>query len=630
MNDKRIALKAGTELLIDNKKIQIKNESGRGANCIVYDAVYIDQAGILHKSRIKECYPVYLQLDRNISGEILASENDCTNFNSAKAQFKEAYKKNAKIRNTSGLINSTINASDLFYINGTYYTIMPFDEGSDYKNYTDTSLKELFEHIRSFAKLIKKYHENGYLYLDIKPENILVIPETTEHIYVFDFDSLVTLDELKSNAKYRLSFSDGFSAPEQIQGKISKIGYHTDIYSIGALVFYKIFGRKAGLEDCKISTKFDFAQIKYKDSRYQPVLFKKITAFFKKSLSTSIISRWSNIQSLIDVVDELVQLSDIESTFVYDSFQYNSSCFIGRTEELNTIHEKLRKQQLIFISGIGGIGKTEIAKKYTQKYREDYNTVVFSVFDSSIINIVNNEIIINGVVQDVDEDDEVYFERKLNILKKILLPNDLIIIDNFDVDFDEKLEKILECPCKFIITTREDFRDYNYTQINIDKIEDFDEILELFKAYNDIDYTDSEFESVKNIIEIVDSHTMTVELIAKYLRESEESPENLYKKFLEKEGVMNTKETGVKHRKDSRLSKNSVNNHIRILFDLSSFSASEKEIISSLSLFGNIRISKKKFEELCNLDDVDNKINTMVKRGWIEYNDLQKNCHCTR
>lgn len=135
-------------------------------------------------------------------------------------------------------------------------------------------------------------------------------------------------------------------------------------------------------------------------------------------MSTSIISRWSNIQSLIDATDELVQLSDIESTFVYDSFQYNSSCFIGRATELNTIHEKLREQQLIFISGIGGIGKTEMAKRYAQKYREDYNTVVFSVFDSSIKNLVNDDIIVNGIVQDVDEDDEVYFERKLNILKK--------------------------------------------------------------------------------------------------------------------------------------------------------------------------------------------------------------------
>lgn len=624
MNDRRIALELGTELFIDNRKIQIRSESGRGANCIVYDSVYIDQAGVTHKARIKECYPVYLQLDRNCSGEILASESDYIKFNNAKEEFKQVYKKNAEIRNTSGLINSTINASDLFYINGTYYTIMPFYEGSDYRSYTDTSLKELFEHIHSFAELIKKYHENGYLYLDIKPENILVIPETTEHIYLFDFDSLVTLEELKKNAQCRLSFSDGFSAPEQIQGKTSKIGHHTDIYSIGALVFYKIFGRKPRLDDCKISAKFDFSQMKYKDNRYQPVLFKKITTFLKKSLSVSIISRWGNIQSLIDAVNELIQLSDVESTFVYDSFQYNSNCFIGRAKELENIHKKLKEQQLIFLSGIGGIGKTEIARKYAQKYREFYNTIIFSVFDSSIKKLVNNEVIVNGILQDIDEDDETYFERKLNILKKILSPNDLIIIDNFDVDFDEKLEKIFKCPCKFIITTREDFRDYNYTQININKIENPDEVLKLFNTYNDIDYTISEFEAVKNIISIIDSHTMTVGLIAKYLRETGTSPEDLYKKFLQKEGIMNTKETGVKHRKDSRLCKESVNNHIRILFNLSDFSLSEKEIISSLSLFGNIRISKAKFEELCSLDNVSSKIDTLIKKGWIEYNALQE------
>ena len=44
---------------------------------------------------------------------------------------------------------------------------------------------------------IQKYHENGYLHLDIKPNNIFIFPETAQHIQLFDFDSVITIEELK-------------------------------------------------------------------------------------------------------------------------------------------------------------------------------------------------------------------------------------------------------------------------------------------------------------------------------------------------------------------------------------------------------------------------------------------------
>ena len=76
---------------------------------------------------------------------------------------------------------------------------------------------------------------------------------------------------------------------------------------------------------------------------------------------------------------------------------------------------------------------------------------------------------------------------------------------------------------------------------------------------------------------------MTVELIAKYLRNTEISPEILYQKFLEKDGVTNTQEVQIRQRKDRKLRSESVNSHLKILFDISWFDVIEREIIASLS-----------------------------------------------
>ena len=62
----RIALCNGYEMKIsENRKIRIADEAGRGAGCIVYDAIYWDQMQIKHKIRVRECYPAYIQLTEN-------------------------------------------------------------------------------------------------------------------------------------------------------------------------------------------------------------------------------------------------------------------------------------------------------------------------------------------------------------------------------------------------------------------------------------------------------------------------------------------------------------------------------------------------------------------------------------
>lgn len=621
MWDMRIALCSGYEMKIsESRKVRITEEVGRGAGCIVYDAIYWDQMKIKHKIRVKECYPAYLRLNRDSTGDLQPSSSNPAKFEEAKERFTDAYKRNTDIRNTLGLTNSTVNAVDVISCNHTVYILMPMDEGCDYKHYEDQSLQKLFGHMKSLAQIIQKYHQNRYLHLDIKPENVLILPETPEHVILFDFDSVTAFNELPQ--KTGIPYSDGFSAPEQMQGKTKKIGFHSDIYSIGAMLFYKLFGRKPQETECRIASSYSFEKMRYGSEKYQPKLYKMLELFFKKTLSTSTAPRWREMQNVIDALDELEKLSDIDDVYLLDSFQYNSACFVGRQDDLEEMDEILSKNQLVFLSGIGGIGKTELAKQYAQRHRRQYDTIIFAVYEKNIETLVRDEIGINRISREEDEKDRDYFKRKIEILKRTVTSNDLIIIDNFDVDADEDLETLFSCPCKFIITTRKDFRDYNYEQMDVDQIKDSQEILNLFYTYNTTDYTEKENDAVKQLIEYVEHHTMTVELIAKYLRNTETSPEVLYQRFLEKEGVTNTEEVRIRQRKDRKLRSESVNSHLKILFDISGFDKTEREIIASLSLFDGIRISRSQFETLCGIKEAAEKLDSFIQNGWIRWNGL--------
>ena len=124
---------------------------------------------------------------------------------------------------------------------------------------------------------------------------------------------------------------------------------------------------------------------------------------------------------------------------------------------------------------------------------------------------------------------------------------------------------------------------------------------------------------IKDIIEIIDRHTMTAGLIAKYLRTTDESPGEFLESLMKKEGIANTKDINIRHKKDRRLRIESINQHLLVLFDLSGFSEPGCELIRSLSLMGYVRIFKKKFLEYCPVSNCINELDNLIHKGWIEY-----------
>jgi hypothetical protein len=282
----------------------------------------------------------------------------------------------------------------------------------------------------------------------------------------------------------------------------------------------------------------------------------------------------------------------------------NNIHFIGRDKELMEIKECLKNNKCVFLYGIGGIGKSEIVKKYANIHKEEYDKIIFAKYTTTLEQLIisNSSINITNLYRiqnqsSIMESDSEFFERKLEMLKKIAEKSKvLIIIDNFDTNQDANLEKFLEGNYDVIFTTRNDFEFLGNPVIEIDSMSNKEELLQLFSQnYPVVKYLHEQEEYIDKIISLVKGHTLAIELIAKYMQKSRKKPEDMYE-ILKEEGINPTITGNINHLFES----NTIYNYIKMIFNLSNINEEEKYILMNLSMFSITGIEFNIFLELCN------------------------------
>jgi serine/threonine-protein kinase len=136
---------------------------------------------------------------------------------------------------------------EYFETNNTAYMVMQFVEGMNLQDYVlkRTRLNEQ-EAIELFSQLLnatKFIHNKNYLHRDIKPGNILITPENK--VVLIDFGTAKFQDETNDNGNTStlVLLSHGYAPPESYSNKHQK-GYFTDIYALGATLYFMLTGIK--------------------------------------------------------------------------------------------------------------------------------------------------------------------------------------------------------------------------------------------------------------------------------------------------------------------------------------------------------------------------------------------------
>ena len=263
------------------------------------------------------------------------------------------------------------------------------------------------------------------------------------------------------------------------------------------------------------------------------------------------------VEQILSELDEKGILKKKAEAFKCDiSFRLESSpsvlpkrIFCGREKELQEIKEAFDSgERILFLQGIGGIGKTEIAKQYAKRNKTEYDTVVYATYNNTVVELVSSQTSFKiepqfprQVLSDgTQENDISYFKRKLDLIKEITNERTLIIIDNFDVLDDEYFGELTNAKYKLLITTRCDYSRY-YPVVKIEPLDSIEQLKRIFLENYEGYMVEEDDPHLEELIELVNRHTYTIELIAQHMENSGQTVEEMID-VLKKQGIVSLSE----------------------------------------------------------------------------------------
>ena len=627
--DARPVLPEGTTLRFDNGcEYTVTGELARGGTSIVYNAYYCDNLGERKNVRIKECCPFKCRLKRGCGGELLVPPGEEKLFSETRERMLRAYRLGNGFFRRDGLTNLTANTYNIFEANNTLYIVSAYAQGQELSYERYPSVRDSIAAVKSAADAIRRIHDEGWLYLDIKPGNILTLEGTTELVQLFDFDTVVPVSDAAGLGD-KLSYTRGFAALELRAGDPRRIGRHTDVYGIGALLYYMLFDRVPDAFDCEAGAEYDFSRSKLSGGSYQDALAFRLTDFFHHTLADFYPDRFSDMRTVVERLSELQQLADCSARYVVSSRICEAGVLLGRTEEIRWITRRFTGGGCCFVTGMGGIGKSTLLRHCIRRCGEKLDSVLYLNYLGSIEKTICDDyaVRIHSVQRDKSETESGYFDRKLGILRELGRGKScLLVMDNFTGDSSGALPKLLQTGWTLIFAARDASLSAGFERLELGPLSQESE-LKLFAKNLGRELTDQERGSAASIIRSVGGHTLVIELIAKQIGSPvcglsiEQAAELAAAK-----GFSGIAAQEVGYQKDSAPRHDTIQRIISGLFEAESLAASQRVLLKVLSLFGQTGVSADRLCEMLELESKED-IRRLYGQGWIYVEDTVLTMH---
>ena len=279
--------------------------------------------------------------------------------------------------------------------------------------------------------------------------------------------------------------------------------------------------------------------------------------------------------------------------------------FVGRKGEKTKMRELLDEYHLLFIKGMGGIGKTALVTDFLDDERKTFRSIWMASYEGDLKKLMLNYCRITNFLRGGDEDDEAFLARKMAFIRDHGTYEDVLVIDNYDVDEDPYFEEVASLPISILITSRRK-HDEKYACLEVTPMQNEEDLFALFQKHYPRELSEEERTHVAKIFALLGGHTLAIKAIATSMRMNRIKPEDM-EKSLSAKGRLNA------------YTQKNVDEMIYSLFDFDSLSLEERKILFNLlfvPLEGMYSETLHDYSKLESYEALDNLIN----RSWVSHN----------
>lgn len=330
-------LQIGTIL---HEKYEIKDILGAGGFGITYKAW---DNTLQTEVCIKEYYPVGIA-NRAVAATLVSvyTNADEVSYRRGMQRFLREARGLAKL----GSVKNIVNVHDYFEENNTAYMVMEYLKGKTLKCFVRENGGKVNEDVAihvacSVLEALQHVHAVGIIHRDISPDNIYICDNM--EVKLIDFGALKQeIAEVNKSTSIILKY--GFAPPEQYTSNSREQGAWTDIYAVGATVYYILTGL---IPQDSVMRMMEDVLVPLEE--IIPSISKNFSDAIMKAMSLNIRDRFASAE---DFLNEL--LSDTETNDTKNRQQRKKSYkdnYVKSEKKTKGRHEKTEKKENQHSSG---------------------------------------------------------------------------------------------------------------------------------------------------------------------------------------------------------------------------------------------------------------------------------------
>ncbi len=341
-------------------------------------------------------------------------------------------------------------------------------------------------------------------------------------------------------------------------------------------------------------------------------------------------------REILEAIKRFAPASEIPQLLTPPPFL--SEVFMGREQDLQTIHDRLFEPQghlLLLVNGEGGIGKTSLASQYFHRFGHEYRHIAWVLRERSIADALLQLATPLGLQFEERASTDERLETLLKALAQLQRPC-LLVVDNANelADLEQNLPRLQRCSNFHILLTT---RVSECGAARFFKIEPLPEdlALEVFRTHYRA-FEQAEEPVFREIYRAVGGNTLVLELFAKNLNHFNN---RLKKRYLLsqlradiEQGLLRlsqSAEVPLRYQAPNGLRRATPEAVVAVMYDLSELLDAERALLANFAVLPAERIPFEHLESLLDAADLDTLLLALAQKGWLDFAEEDKTFKCS-